>query len=74
MNQAARIKIIKAHFSGSNINTQVFNHMELNVHPIAIEWMGGSNTNDLLFAYLRGLPSICDVKRKIKKRKANDAV
>jgi hypothetical protein len=40
-NQAARIKIIKAHFSGGDINTQVFNHMELNVHPIAIAWMGG---------------------------------
>ena len=40
--QAARIKIIKAHFSGGDINTQVFNHMELNVHPIAIAWMGGT--------------------------------
>jgi hypothetical protein len=72
--QAARIKIIKAHFSGSNINTQVFNHMELNVHPIAIAWMGGSKTNDLLFAFLRSMPSVCDTTRKVKKRKAVDEV
>ena len=70
--QAARIKIIKAHFSGGNINTQVFNHMELNVHPSAIAWMGGSKTNDLLFAFLRSMPSVCDTKRNIKKRKAVD--
>jgi hypothetical protein len=72
--QAARIKIIKAHFSGSNINTQVFNHMELNVHPTAIAWMGGSKTNDLLFAFLRSMPSMCDTSRKVKnkKRKAVD--
>ena len=72
--QAARIKIIKAHFSGSNINTQVFSHMELNVHPIAIAWMGGSKTNDLLFAFLRSMPSVCDTTRKVKKRKAVDEV
>jgi len=70
--QAARIKIIKAHFSGGNINTQVFNHMELNVHPIAIAWIGGSKINDLMFAFLRSMPSVCDTKRKIKKRKAVD--
>jgi len=70
--QAARIKIIKAHFSGGDINTQVFNHMELNVHPNAIAWMGGSKTNDLLFAFLRSMPSVCDTKRKIKKRKDVD--
>jgi hypothetical protein len=72
--QAALIKIIKAHFSGSSINTQVFNHMELNVHPIAIAWMGGSKTNDLLFAFLRSMPSVCDTTRKVKKRKAVDEV
>ena len=72
--QAARIKIIKAHFSGGNINTQVFNRMEPNVHPSAIAWMGGSKTNDLLFAFLRSLPSVCDTKRNIKKRKMVDEV
>jgi hypothetical protein len=72
--QAARIKIIKSHFSGSCINTQVFNHMELNAYPIAIAWMGGSKTNDLLFAFLRSMPSVCDTTRKVKKRKAVDEV
>jgi hypothetical protein len=72
--QAARIKIINAHFSGSYINTQVFNRMELSVYPIAIAWMGGSKTNDLLFTFLRNLPSVCDTTRKIKKRKAVDEV
>jgi hypothetical protein len=46
--------------------------MELNVHPIAIAWMGGSKTNDLMFAFLRSMPSVCDTKHKIKKRKAVD--
>jgi hypothetical protein len=73
--QAARIKIINAHFSGSDINTQVFNHMELHVHPSAIAWMGGSKTNDLMFAFLRSLPSVCDrTKRKIKKRKVDETL
>jgi hypothetical protein len=73
--QAARIKIINAHFfSGSYINTQVFNHMELSVYPIAIAWMGGSKTNDLLFTFLRNVPSVCDTTRKVKKRKAVDEV
>ena len=35
-NQAARIKIIKTHFSGSNINTQIFARMEVNVLPTVI--------------------------------------
>jgi hypothetical protein len=73
--QAARIKIINAHFfSGNYINTQVFNHMELSVYPIAIAWMGGSKTNDLLFTFLRNVPSVCDTTRKVKKRKAVDEV
>jgi hypothetical protein len=29
--QVARIKIIKIHFSGSDINTQIFARMEVNV-------------------------------------------
>jgi Ran GTPase-activating protein (RanGAP) involved in mRNA processing and transport len=73
--QAARIKIINAHFSGSDINTQVFNDMELHVHPSAIAWMGGSKTNDLMFTFLRSLPSVCDcTKRKIKKRKVDETL
>ena len=70
--QAARIKIINTHFSGSNINTQVFTEMDVRVRPVAIDWMGrdqGSNeTSDLLFAFIRNVPSLCDTTSKSKKR------
>ena len=70
--QAAHIKIIKTHFSGSDINAQIFAHVEVNILPTAIAWMGrdgGSNGNgDLLFAFLRSMPLICDTKSKSKKR------
>ena len=73
-NQAARIKIIKAHFSGPVIDTQVFTDMKLNVLPSAIAWMGRGGVNgesiDLLFSYFRSMPSVCDPKNKNKKRKA----
>ena len=41
--QAARIKIIRSHFRGSDINTQVFTEMNLSVLPNAIAWMGHNN-------------------------------
>ena len=73
VNQAARIKIIGTHFSGSNINTQIFSRMELGVLPIAIAWMGRDDENsgisDVLFAFLRSQPLVCDTKGKSKKRK-----
>jgi hypothetical protein len=68
--QAARIKIIKTHFSGSDINTQMFTCMELNVLLNATAWMGrdgGSDVNgDLLFAFLRSMPLLCNTKSKSK--------
>jgi hypothetical protein len=71
--QVARIKIIKIHFSGSDINTQIFARMEVNVLPTVIAWMGrdgGSDVNgDLLFAFLRSMPLLCDTKSVSKKRK-----
>jgi hypothetical protein len=71
--QAARIKVIKTHFSGSNINTQIFAGMEVNVLPTVIAWMGrdgGSDGNgDLLFAFLWSVPLLCDMKSVSKKRK-----
>ena len=71
--QAARIKIIKTHFSGSNINTQIFARMEVHVLPTVIAWMGrggGSDVNgDLLFAFLRSMPLLCDTKSKSKQMK-----
>jgi hypothetical protein len=71
--QAARLKIIKTHFSGSNINTAPFTVMELKVLPTAISWMGQdfgtSEISDLLFAFVRSMPLLCDTKSRCKKRK-----
>ena len=73
--QAAHIKIIKTHFSGSDINAQIFAHMEVNVLPTAFAWMGrdggsGSDENgDILFAFLRSMPLLCDKNSKSKTRK-----
>jgi hypothetical protein len=65
--QAARIKIINTHFSGTCMNTQVLTDMELNVIPIAIGWMGrDGGSNGFLFALLRSMPSLCDTKSKRK--------
>jgi hypothetical protein len=70
VSQAARLKIIKTHFSGSNINTTPFAVMELKVLPTAISWMGQDcGISDLLFAFVRSLPSLCDTKNRCKKRK-----
>ena len=38
--QSARLKIIKTHFSGDNINLQPFADMKLKVVPHVIAWMG----------------------------------
>jgi Ran GTPase-activating protein (RanGAP) involved in mRNA processing and transport len=38
--QAARLKIIETHFSGSDIGMQPFIDMELNALPYAVAWMG----------------------------------
>jgi hypothetical protein len=66
ISQTARLKITKSHFSGSGINTQIFIDMESKVLPSAIAWMGrdgGSDgIGDLLFAFLRSLPLLCDMK------------
>jgi hypothetical protein len=77
--QAARIKIIKTHFSGSKIKTQAFTSMEIGVLPAAIAWMGrddesseimiGSGIN-ILFSFLKSTPLVCESKSNCKKRKA----
>eukprot|EP00579_Thalassiosira_antarctica_P003203 CAMPEP_0201905442 /NCGR_PEP_ID=MMETSP0902-20130614/56515_1 /ASSEMBLY_ACC=CAM_ASM_000551 /TAXON_ID=420261 /ORGANISM="Thalassiosira antarctica, Strain CCMP982" /LENGTH=170 /DNA_ID=CAMNT_0048439555 /DNA_START=37 /DNA_END=553 /DNA_ORIENTATION=+ len=38
--QSARLKIIKTHFSGDNINLQPFADMKLELVPHVIAWMG----------------------------------
>jgi hypothetical protein len=74
VSQAARLKNIKSHFSGSNINTRPFTVMELRVLPTAISWMGQdcgfSEISDLLFAFVRSMPLLCDTKNRCKKRKS----
>jgi len=73
--QAARIKILNSHFSGSDINTQVFTDMKLNILPTAMSWMGHDNGSNggrnLMFEFLRRVPLICDTKSVSKKRKAS---
>jgi Ran GTPase-activating protein (RanGAP) involved in mRNA processing and transport len=73
VSQAARLKIIKTHFSGDSINTKPFTVMELKVLPTAISWMGRdcgiSKISDLLFVFVRSMPSVCDTHSRCKKRK-----
>ena len=55
VSEAARLKIIKSHFSGSEINDKPFNvnRMKLRVRPHAIAWMA----KDLhLYQFLRAMP------------------
>jgi len=74
VSQAARIKIINSHFSGSDINTQVFSDMKVNIRPTAMSWMSRDNGSNggmnLMFEFLRRVPLICDTKSTSKKRKA----
>jgi Ran GTPase-activating protein (RanGAP) involved in mRNA processing and transport len=75
--KVARMKIIKTHFSGSDIKSQVkvFTDMKSNVLPTAIAWIvkddGQHRLDDLLFALLRNAPHLYDTKSKNKKRKAS---
>jgi len=71
----ARMKIIKTHFSGGDIKTQVkvFTDMESNVLPTAIAWIvqddGHHKLDDLLFALLRNVTHLYDTTSTNKKRK-----
>jgi hypothetical protein len=72
--QAVRVKIIMTHFSGSIVNTQVFNDIGLTALPTAIAWMGRGVNNkqrvmfNLLLEVMRMMPSLCDTKGKNGKR------
>jgi hypothetical protein len=56
-NQAARLKIIKTHFSGNDIKMKTFAKMAVNVRPHAIEWMA----KDMhLYCFLRAMPSLLE--------------
>jgi hypothetical protein len=55
--QAARLKIIKTHFSGPTINMQPFGEMDVQVRPHAIAWMA---KEDNLYQYLRTMPLLLE--------------
>ena len=72
--QAARLKIIKTHFSGSKVNDQPFNidRMKLYVRPHAIAWMA---KDEHLYQFLRAMPWLlskveddADIKTKKQSR------
>jgi hypothetical protein len=57
VSQAARLKIINTHFSGSEINMQPFLEMSLNVRPHAIAWLA----KDMhMYELLRAMPSLLE--------------
>ena len=55
--QAARLKIIKTHFSGSEINMHPFMNMDLCVRPHAIAWMV---RDENAFHLLRAVPMLLE--------------
>jgi hypothetical protein len=55
VSQAARLKIIKTHFSGSEINMRPFVEMILSVRPHAIAWMAKDERG---YELLRVMPSL----------------
>ena len=57
VSQAARLKIIKTHFSGPTINMQPFGEMEVRVRPHAIAWMA---KEDNLYQWLRTMPLLLE--------------
>ena len=57
VSQAARLKIIKTHFSGSEINMQPFMDMDLCVRPHALAWMV---RDENAFHLLRALPMLLE--------------
>lgn len=58
LSQAARIKIITAHFSGHEINMQPFMDMDLSVRPHALAWMARDDSKS--YQFLRTMPSLLE--------------
>jgi len=58
--QVARLKIIMEHFSGDDINMQLFADMKLSVRPQAIAWMAQDNH---LYKFLRTSPLLLEIQR-----------
>jgi hypothetical protein len=63
---AARIKIIKTHFSDSVINVKPFTDMPTKVFPYSIAWMGRDVPGmSVLYQFIRSMPTL---PKKITKR------
>ena len=57
VSQAARLKIINTHFSGSEINMRPFMEMNLSVRPYAVAWMA---KDERVYELLRAMPSLLE--------------
>jgi hypothetical protein len=57
VSQAARLKIINTHFSGSEIIMHPFMEMNLSVRPYAIAWMA---KDERVYELLRAMPSLLE--------------
>jgi hypothetical protein len=57
VSEAARLKISKTHFSGSEINMQPLMEMDLNVRPHVIAWMAKDMHS---YELLRAVPSLLE--------------
>jgi hypothetical protein len=68
-NEAARLKIINTHFSGSEINMQPFMEINFSVRSHAIAWMA----KDMhLYRFLRTMPSLLEaieIEEKVSSKK-----
>ena len=71
----ARLKILKCHFSGTEVNLKPFFDMSLELLPHAIYWVGDASENDmtdstsLMYQLIKGVPSMFDVKGKRKRKR-----
>jgi hypothetical protein len=57
VSEAARLKIINTHFSGSEINMRPFMEMNLSVRPHAIAWMAKDMR---VYELLQAMPSLLE--------------
>ena len=69
---AARIKIIKTHFSDSVINVKPFTDMPTKVFPYSIAWMAKDVPGmSVLYQFIRSMPTL---PKKVTKRTRRNCV
>jgi hypothetical protein len=65
VSQAARLKIIKTHFSGNPINVKPFADMDKTLLPIAIAWMAKDDTGiSVLYQFVRSMPTLLEKQNR----------